>query len=427
MPSEHPTGNNTPGSDTSDQPVSEPLSTPRDGMPPLLTTADEVADYAGRLAGGSGPVAIDTERASGYRYSDRAYLVQLRRAGAGSALIDPITAGPMDALAEALNPLEWVLHSADQDLPCLAELGLHPAKLFDTELAGRLLALPKVNLAAMVEREFSLVLAKGHGAADWSQRPLPDAWLTYAALDVELLVELRDGLAGQLSDAGKDEWARQEFEHIRTAPPPPPRPDRWRRTSGIHKIRDRRTLAAVRALWSARDDLARSLDRAPGRVLPDSAIVDAATTDPATVEELRALKVFGGPRQRRRSRLWLAALAEARELPESALPPTKPSGGIPAPGRWASTKPEAAERLSAARDALAEIAEKYQVPAENLLAPRVLKQLCWDGLEQNSAGDATSTTTVRIDGLLRDAGARPWQRELVVPALSAALDSIPAE
>lgn len=400
-----------------------PLTGPRDGMPPLLTTADDVARYARRLAAGRGPVAVDTERASGYRYWGRAYLVQLRRAGAGTALVDPVAAGGLDALADALNPLEWVLHSADQDLPCLAELGLHPAALFDTELAGRLLNQGKVNLAAMVERHFGLLLAKQHGAADWSRRPLPDDWLNYAALDVELLVELRDALEDRLRAAGKSEWAREEFEHVRSAGPPAPKPDRWRRTSGIHKVHGRRRLAAVRSLWTARDALARSLDRAPGRVLPDSAIVDAAVADPRTTGELRALKVFGGPRQRRRSALWLEALEEARALPEEDLPPTRPPGRMPSTGRWASVRPEAADRLAAARETIAEVAEEHDLPADTLLEPRVLRELCWDGVPDDGRGPRGAEAE-RIDAVMHEAGARDWQCTLTAGPLGRAFERL---
>ena len=87
--------------------------------------------------------------------------------------------------------------------PCLAEVGLVPATLFDTELAGRLAGLPRVGLGPMVEQLLGLSLEKGHGAADWSRRPLPEDWLVYAALDVEVLVALRDVLAEMLAAAGQ--------------------------------------------------------------------------------------------------------------------------------------------------------------------------------------------------------------------------------
>ena len=118
------------------------------------------------LAGGHGPFAVDAERASGFRYSNRAYLIQIRRAGAGTVLIDPVSHGgdPLTVLrpvAEVLAEDEWILHAADQDLPCLAEVGMRPPALYDTELAGRLAGFDRVNLAAMAQRLLGLGLAKG--------------------------------------------------------------------------------------------------------------------------------------------------------------------------------------------------------------------------------------------------------------------------
>ncbi|WP_416063457.1 HRDC domain-containing protein [Rhodococcus indonesiensis] len=397
-----------------------PLLTPRDGVPEVVTTAAGVAAAAEALAAGRGPLAVDAERASGFRYSARAYLVQLRRAGAGTVLLDPIpTAGALTPLASAINDLEWVLHSADQDLPGLDELGLRPAVLYDTELAGRLAGFDRVGLAAIVERTLGFELRKGHGAADWSTRPLPDAWLNYAALDVEILVELRDAMADELERQGKSDWAAQEFEHIRRAGPPAPKPDRWRRTSRIHTLKDPRRLAIVRELWTARDELAARRDIAPGRVLPDSAIVAAAEAAPRTVEELRALPVFGGPRQRRSSRIWLGAIERARALPKSELPPvTQPFTGPPPANRWARHDPEAAARLAAARSALAELSEQVQVPVENLVGPEMVRRLCWEWQVPTDAD-----VVAYIEERFAADGARPWQRELTVPRLAKALSA----
>src|ERR1700752_2004191 len=310
----------------STEPDVAPLLTPADGVPDLSTTAGDIAAAAELLDGGHGAFAVDAEGGSGFRYSNRAYLIQIRRAGAGTVLIDPVSHGgdPLTVLrpvAEVLAKDEWILHAADQDLPCLAEVGLRPPALYDTELAGRLAGFDRVNLAAEAQRLLGLGLSKGHGAADWSKRPLPAAWLNYAALDVEVLLDLRDAVAAVLAEQGKTQWAEQEFEYLRTAEPPPQRRDRWRRTSGIHKVRDPRALAAVREMWTVRDEIARRRDIAPGRILPDASIIEAATADPKTVADLMTLPVFGGPRQRRNAETWLAALARARG---KAGPPSAP-------------------------------------------------------------------------------------------------------
>ena len=398
-----------------------PLLAPRDGVPELAVSSREISRAADVLASGTGPFAVDAERASGFRYSNRAYLVQIRRAGAGTVLIDPVNHGgdavsTLAPVAEVLTTDEWVLHAADQDLPCLAEIGMKPTKLYDTELAGRLAGYDRVNLAAMVQGLLGLQLMKGHGAADWSKRPLPHEWLNYAALDVEVLLDLRHAIAAVLDEQGKTDWAAQEFEYLRTYEATPTRRDRWRRTSGIHKVRNPRALAAVRELWQTRDQIARRRDIAPGRILPDSAIINAATTDPDTVEKLTALPVFGGNRQRRSAQMWLDALARARTADPPQ--PQEPSNGPPPASRWSRRKPEAAVRLEAARAGLAELSQRVSVPSENIVSPDVVRRLMWDW-------QPVEDIAAVVEEFLRDAQVRPWQRELVIPVLSEAL--IPAE
>jgi ribonuclease D len=387
-------------------------------VPPVVTSAGALDAAVAVLGGGTGPVAVDTERASGYRYWQRAYLVQLRREGAGTVLIDPIGLDDLSELATVLNPLEWVLHAASQDLPCLAELGLRPAAVFDTELAARLAGLERVGLAALVEELLGYHLQKGHGAADWSRRPLPAEWLTYAALDVELLLPLRAVIAAELAAQGKSDWAAEEFETVRNAGPPAPRTDPWRRTSGMHRVQKSRELAAVRELWHARDQLARQRDIAPGRVLPDAAIIDAALTDPPDEAALLSRPVFSGRSQRRHVKTWLSAIQTARVLPASELPLPRPQGGGPPPlNRWPDRDPAAAVRLAAARATLTEIAEYHRLPLQNLLAPDVVRRLCWEPPEPL---DAATVERELVAG-----GARRWQRTLTAHPLATALTSAP--
>lgn len=393
-----------------------PLLRPREGVPPLLLSADDFDTAARKLAAGTGPIAVDTERASGYKYSARAYLIQLRRTGSGSFLIDPIEhPDALTPLIDALDGPEWILHAADQDLPCLRELDFRCAALYDTELAGRLLGVPRVNLAAMIAEFLGLGLAKGHGAADWSRRPLPDEWLNYAALDVEVLVELRDAVADELAATGKTEWAAQEFEYVRGRPSAPPRTDRWRRTSNIHAVRTSRGLAVVRELWAAREDLAARRDIAPGRVLPDAAIITAASANPQSPAELTRLPVFGGPRQKRQVGTWWSAITRARDLTDAELPPRKtPQVGLPAINRWDQRNPEAAARAAAVRPALKEVAEANNLPVENLLAPDLVRHVCWHGI-------AGVVTTEAVDVALATGNARPWQRELTAHVIATKL------
>jgi ribonuclease D len=422
-PATHGPDSSAPGST---EPEPTPLLHPTEGVPDISVSVREIEAAAELLDHGRGPFAVDAERASGFRYSNRAYLIQIRRAGAGTVLIDPVSHGadPLTVLrpvAEVLAGDEWILHSADQDLPCLAEVGMRPPALYDTELAGRLAGFDRVNLATMVERLLGLGLAKGHGAADWSKRPLPAEWLNYAALDVELLIQLRAAISDVLAEQGKTDWAAQEFDYLRTFRGgeaaadmgPVARRDRWRRTSGIHRVRDRRGLAAVRELWATRDRIAQRRDIAPRRILPDSAIIDAAIADPKTVEDLVELPVFGGRNQRRSADIWLAALEAARQNQDPA-DEAEPPNGPPAPARWSRRKPEAAARLDAARAALAEVSQRVGVPTENLVSPDLVRRLCWDW-------EGAEDPVAAVEEFFRAGQARAWQRGLVVPVLARAL------
>ncbi|HET7430473.1 MAG TPA: ribonuclease D [Nocardioides sp.] len=394
-----------------------PLLELRDGLPPLTETPPALAEACAALAAASGPVAIDAERASGYRYSSRAYLIQLRRDGAGSFLVDPIGFDSLDPLQEALAGTEWILHAATQDLPCLTELGLHPAALFDTELAGRLLGYPRVGLATLVETLLGWRMKKEHSAADWSTRPLPGPWLEYAALDVEVLLELREVLARELREAGKDEWARQEFEWLRGFSPAT-RHEPWRRTSGLHRVRGRRLLGAVRELWEARDEIARTRDVSPGRIIGDGAIVAAATAMPATRSDLLATRGFHGRGAQRYADRWLEAIERAREMDEDDLPMRAPrTDGPPTPRAWAERDPVAAERLTLAREGMNRLSEEHQVPAENLLSPDTVRRVMWEPAGSDVAA---------ISGQLAELGARPWQVELTAPMLTDAVTSASA-
>ncbi|MFV0435090.1 MAG: HRDC domain-containing protein [Leucobacter sp.] len=378
----------------------------------LVTDDAELERAAATLAGGSGPVGIDAERASGFRYGSEAYLVQAFRRDAGIFLFDPVNIGDFSPLAEAIGEEEWILHAASQDLPCLDEIGLRPQRVFDTELAARLLGYERVGLGAIVEKLLGITLDKAHSAADWSQRPLPDSWLEYAALDVALLPELRDAVVADLEDQGKTLFAQQEFEAVRTKPVVVRTGEPWRRLSGGHKLRSPRQLALARELWTARDELARQLDIAPGRLIPDSSIIAAVIANPRSKNDLARLQTFKGRASRTELDRWWRALKRGK-LTED-LPGANPreSGSIPHHRGWSQRHPEAAARLVAARAGIEAEAERQRIPVENLLTPAYVRQLAWN---PPSDRDAASVAL-----RLREFGAREWQIGITAPILAAA-------
>ncbi len=406
-----------------EEPAPVPLLTLRDGLPGITETPPQLADVVARVAAGTGPIALDAERASGYRYSPRAYLIQLRREGSGTALIDPIAFEDLTSLDQAIDGAEWILHAASQDIPCLREVGLVPTRLFDTELAARLLGYPRVGLATLVEVIMGRSMRKEHSAVDWSKRPLPGPWLEYAALDVEVLVELRDVIDRELEESGKAEWAAQEFQHL-IDHVPPPRQDPWRRTSGIHKAKGRRALAAVRELWTTRDEIAQQRDTTPGRLVPDSSLIIAANSMPTSTSALLETQGFHGRGARRYADRWIAALERARQLRDNELPPLNiRTDGPPAPRVWAERDPVAAARLSTARVLVNAFAEERSVPVENLLTPDYLRRVLWKPPVAERS-EMESAVAAELTAL----GARAWQVGIIAPMLAEAiLDPKPPE
>jgi ribonuclease D len=397
-----------------------PLLVLRDGVPGVVEDGDALAAAAAQLAAGHGPVAVDAERASSYRYGHRAYLVQLRRGGTGSLLIDPIGCPDLSSIGAAIGDAEWIVHAANQDLPCLAEVGMVPSVLFDTELAGRLAGYPRVGLATMVETLLGRRMEKSHSAADWSRRPLPEPWLRYAALDVEVLLELRGLIKAELSRQGKLEWAEEEFEHVRTsalAGTAVAQAERWRRTSGIHRMRNRRQLAIVRSMWNARDRLARDADISPTRLLPDASIVHVALNPPPSAKTLAASAGFVGRGSRRHLEAWWEAICEALALPDPELPlVSRPAEGPPPAHRWAERDRLAADRLAVAKAAVAALADEHNVPVENLVQPDAVRRVCWNPPQPPVAAN--------IADALRALGVRKWQIALVAAPLAKGLTRV---
>jgi ribonuclease D len=398
-----------------------PLLAPAQGLPDVIQTEESFEAALTSLAHGAGPFALDTERASGYKFSGRAYLIQIARDGGGLHLIDPIPFGPGHRLINEFNALlstdEVILHASTQDLPCLRELGINPVKLFDTELGARLAGLPRVGLGPLLESLLGVLLAKEHSAVDWSTRPLPIDWLNYAALDVELLVELRDEIDALLDAAGKSQWAEEEFAAILSAPPPLPRVDPWRRTSGMHQIKKRRQLAVVKSLWESRFALAQELDISPGRLLSDAAISAIALSiqEDSRIERKKDLEKILRPiglraRWLEHHERWIACIASAQNLLEDQLPPVRgESDALPPVKVWREKYPLRYAALTHAKHTLLLRAQELSVPLENLISPEFVRRICWS----NPRGG--------VEGALLELGARKWQVEIVTPLLEAAL------
>lgn len=355
-------------------------------------------------------LAVDAERASGFRYLQRAYLVQFHFECGETWLIDPLLFDDEVSGLLALRQLQeflprrWILHAATQDFPCLFELGLRPLEVFDTELAAKLLGMPRVGLASLLQEVIGVQLAKEHSASDWSIRPLSESMLNYAAQDVLHLHELMKALVTLLMAKNRNAWAVQEFENLLNFTPKPQDTQKWRKLPGVLKAKDNESFRIAKAIWTAREELAKHLDISPGRILPDRSIAVAALAKPKTKSELAGNAQFSGRYSRSKFDLWWAAIESA---PDLELEPITGDGRIPNHRTWERRFPEAHQRYQLLRPKILELAAQHDLQPEVLVSPEVIREICFLHLK---AFD-------QVELHLEPPRVRDWQIELIRPTL----------
>ena len=367
-------------------PAVVPLDSPSVPIPPVIDTERALHRAADELAGASGPVAVDTERAQGIRYGRRAFLVQLKRDNK-IYLIDPEAFKDLRIINDALTDAEWVIHAAIQDFPSLDMLGMRPKHLFDTELGARLAGMERVNLGAVVEELLGYRLAKKHSKEDWSTRPLPKNWLNYASLDVE------------------------EFEHLCLMPAfdeQQYRAERWRKTKGRNELRSVRQLTALRNLWFERDKLAQKKDIDSKRLLSDAALVAAAKTMPHTVPGILEIPGFQTRLLKREAPRWVRAITDAAR-DHDLVPYSTPSSAPPPLKAWETKRPESLAIFTEVREVINALSKRLGIPAQNIINTEYARRLCWEPPEPYSQ-DALAAA-------LYEYGARQWQVQLLAPQM----------
>ena len=377
----------------------------------LVTSEIELEQLIRDLASDPGSIAIDAERASGFRYSQRAYLIQIALRDQTIYMVDPVALSEVEdwemRLKEVLNPRTWLLHAATQDLPCLSDLGFAPQQIIDTELAARLAGFERVGLGSLALELLGIELAKEHSASDWSQRPLTEEMLHYGALDVDVLHELWDAVETVLKDANKLDWALQEFEHLLSFKPKPQLEEPWRNLPGISKVKDLKKLRIAASLWHARDEIAQAEDIAPGRLIPDRSIMAAVDQVPKSKSDLAQNKAFQGRASRSKLGIWWEAIARSEDFEIAAEAPR--TGGIPNHRSWEKRFPQAHIRLSVVRPLVQELATELNLPVENLITPDYLRRVMFE-------------PALDIKAQLVSLGVRSWQVDLVLPVIEAGLN-----
>ena len=389
--------------------MSETLYRPRLGSVPLTDNQQQYRHCLREYRTPGQYVAFDTERASGIRYQDKAYLIQAKGQNAPLVLLDPLVLDDLSDLSEACKNSTWVLHAAKEDLECMEWAGLVAPHLFDTQIAAKLLGYEHVGLGAVTEEVLGVKLAKNHTRENWSLRPLKQSWLDYAALDVEYLVELALALKERLEAAGRLPWAQQEFSYTLTNYHRPRSSEPWRHIKGAGKARSPRQLGLLRELFNKRDEIAREADLAPHRVLPNRDLVDLVLQPPRSYQALSQRPFMKRRQLRRHARLWWQAIKKVRNLEKDLLPKRQSARKlheITSLATWEKIDSSRAELYRLLKEDVSTWAQENQVWTECALSPSAIRQVAayWE------KSDDTAT-------LLEAATARSWQKEIFFPRL----------
>ena len=238
--------------------------------------------------------AIDTEFHRERTYFPQLALVQLAWDD-HIALVDPLAVS-MAPFREVLEgPGLCIMHAASQDIEVLdLACGALPNHLFDTQLAAGFLGHSLPSLSALVQREFGTRLAKGDRLTDWLRRPLRPEQKTYAAADVEYLIELQRKLTERLGERGRLAWVVEECDQLRLRGRVQRDPDEaWLRIKEARSLRGQAASVAW-ALAAWRERRAAETDQPVRFVLPDMALVGIAQRAPTTLEDLRRVRGVDG-------------------------------------------------------------------------------------------------------------------------------------
>ncbi len=349
-------------------------------------------------------VGIDTEGDSLHHYTDKICLIQLKALDGGSCLIDPIALPDLSPLAPLMANAKIlkVVHGGDNDVTAMRrDFGFSFRTMFDTSIAARLLGDTELGLQALVRNELGIELSKGSQKDDWSKRPLTPKQEAYALADVEHLFALATNLTMRLAEAGRTEWAREEFEALASLPPAEKKrgPEDFRRIKGSAKL-SRRQQAVLREIYQWREQRAAAADRPPFKIVGPEVLLALAEIEAPTIEDVE--DAFASyPRQAREADVVFDAIVRGLELPEADLPRRGSSPSHPPLSAAARKRTEALRSWRTAQAALSKLDPSI------VMSQRVLDRLAL-------AGPQSLAELAAVEGI------RGWRVTEWGPALLAA-------
>ena len=286
--------------------------------------ADQVSLEAfARSAEGARVLAVDTEFLREKTYYPKLCLLQLS-ADDRVVVVDPFAIESLEPLAPvfANKGIVKLFHAGGQDLEIiLHEMGMLPTPIFDTQVAAALLGhTQQIGLASLIHAELGVQLRKIDSFTDWSQRPLSESQLNYAAEDVIYLPQLYRQMKAKLEEKGRLEWLARDFEEM--SDPAHYQVDERQRYKRLKRVTSlsRRQLGAAREMAAWRELTAQKRDLPRKWVITDEQIVEACKREPRTIDELYMVRGMREKLPIRDARKVLSLIVSALDAPPDAWP-----------------------------------------------------------------------------------------------------------
>ncbi len=303
--------------------------------PPIFVQSDrEYRQFLEHISGQPW-LALDTESDSLFRYTPRVCLIQVTVPAKEGSVAQPTDSGDVvDFLVDPLRSLdlsdlgkiladdttEIILHAAENDILTLErDLDFRIRRLFDTQLAARILGRQGVGLAKVLQEEFDVVSDKRMQRTNWGQRPLTPQQMTYAQIDTHFLPALRVRQAGLLQKAGRWEEAQAAFRMLEMIEYRPPEPRSVWNMKQIRSVAPE-DMGALQALWDWREIYSKQANRPPFKVLGEDSLVALAQKRPQTLNSLREIPGLSLRQVERFGKELLGAVRRGSEQPAPKRP-----------------------------------------------------------------------------------------------------------
>lgn len=267
-------------------------------------------------------IALDTEFLREKTYYPKFCLLQIATPE-WVVCVDPIAIDDLTPLFDAIyNPaIVKVLHACRQDLEIFYQItGKVASPIFDTQIAAPLLGFQENPGYAMLVSSFlNINLSKAHTRTDWSERPLSEDQIQYAADDVIYLCKIYSLMCEQLQKLGRLDWLNSDFDLLKNPELYQLTPENaWLKIRGKNKLTGKQ-LSIIQALTEWRERTAQQENKPRNWLLQDELLLEFAKLQPVTLVELAKIRNISERTVSRYGKMICELIEQARQRPPKPL------------------------------------------------------------------------------------------------------------